>query len=186
MPIVMQPARPTPTQPTKDIRMDAFEAEGPYAEHFTILDYLHATTHDEARKAGTIIKVPAQSGKPAVEEWSQSAYIAYLLDKQLKGWSLIAPPVEMVPHLTPEEYAKRTQQGPKEGVRWWRFLPENVAELPDPVKGWLLGEILACTGVIATRDIVVRNKKGTVLDFRHAHGSLGARAGEGVPDPDRD
>lgn len=186
MPIVLQPAKPAPSAPTKRIRMDGFAADGPYAEHFEILAYLHASTHEEASKAASTTKVPAQRGTPVEEEWSQSAYIAHLLGIQLKDWNLIAPPADMVPHITPKQYEQRTEERTATpDVRWWKFLPVNVAELPDGVKGWLVRQIQDCTGVIATRDIVVTNAQGTRLDFRKTHAGLGdgqADAAGGDPD----
>ena len=180
MPVFMAP-KVGKNLETKPVRMEGFEEEGPFAEHFDILRYYEEATDDAARKAATTT-ITKGNGQLVKEEFDRNRYMAEVLKAQLKGWRLIAP--YCPPDMDEKEFAERTEAHPDTGdQRWWKFTPANVASLPWDVTTFLFGEIQRCGGAVATRPLIVTTDSGQRLDFRGSHAGVEQRAEPALPDP---
>jgi hypothetical protein len=102
------------------------EGLDPAEEFISILDYLDESVLKAAREAA---RKTVGQGTRVREEFDQAAYVIYLLQQQVKGWTLLdgaGTPIE--------------------------FTPANLARLPWDVKNWLSDQIVACGGIIPTED----------------------------------
>lgn len=146
MPIYLEPGAGAAI-PTKQISMDGWDTEGPFAEWVTILSFLRFETLEHARK--TSRRTITEFGRTR-EETDDDAYFRALFDVQVKDWRLFDPEGHEIP-----------------------FTPEHVAALPWGVRGWLHEQILACGGSLPTRHLVIRTESGLTADLKSPDDELG-------------
>jgi hypothetical protein len=93
-------------------------------EYISILDYMDEKVLKAAREAG---RKTIGQGQRVREEFDQEAYVASLLNAQVKGWQLQDETGAALP-----------------------FTPANLARLPWDLKSWLSDQIVSCGGIIPT------------------------------------